>query len=155
MCCLFLCCHFSGYAGQVSGNGPSQPHASSETRISVGPALGTELSAECAVSVEGGLRLRAALVAGPGVPGVFVVTGGDWVTCMCATVRTGPSPGVGWSGAALGVAAPVFTHSCVVFSCRKCILSSRQAPHAAAEQTRLSHQLCGRRERLQEGRPPR
>lgn len=33
--------------------------------MSVGPALGTELSAECAVSVDGGLRLRAALVAGP------------------------------------------------------------------------------------------
>lgn len=37
--------------------------------ISVGPALGTELNAECAVSVEGGLRLRAALVAGPLGPG--------------------------------------------------------------------------------------
>lgn len=37
--------------------------------ISVGPALGTELNAECAVSVDGGLRLRAALVAGPLGPG--------------------------------------------------------------------------------------
>lgn len=37
--------------------------------ISVGPALGMELNAECAISVEGGLRLRAALVAGPLGPG--------------------------------------------------------------------------------------
>lgn len=36
-------------------------------------------------------------------------------------------------------------------SCRECILPGRSAPHAVAEQTGLRHQLCRRRQRLQEG----
>lgn len=44
--------------------------------ISVGTALGVELNAERAVSMEGGLRLRAALVAGPLGPG-----------CLCGHQR--------------------------------------------------------------------
>lgn len=43
---------------------------------------------------------------------------------------------------------------CVCVSSRgECVLSGGPAPHAAAEQTGLRHQLRRRRQRLQEGRP--